>query len=217
MQSNIDASLSAVLAHEGGYVNNPKDNGGPTNLGVTLTNFRRFVKPGGTIEDLKKLTKAQAKVVFQRQYWDTVLASQLPSGVDYATFDMSVHSGPKLAAKYLQRSLGTKYTGKVDGVVGPKTIEAAASLPAADIVKAMLTARMVFLQKHEDWKTFGKGWTSRLNGVRKLALELAAAGLAEPVQPAPPIPAPTPATDDKRPWWAVLIELIINFIKGLRK
>jgi lysozyme family protein len=76
---------------------------------------------------------------------------------------------------------------------------------------------MTFLQRLSTFGVFGKGWTARVKGVRKLALEMAAAAPAGPVQPAPPIPAPTPATDDKRPWWAVLFELIINFFKGLRK
>ena len=35
MQSNWDKCLQAILHHEGGYVNHPKDPGGETNLGVT--------------------------------------------------------------------------------------------------------------------------------------------------------------------------------------
>ena len=34
-QSRERASLDKVLVHEGGYVNHPKDPGGPTNKGVT--------------------------------------------------------------------------------------------------------------------------------------------------------------------------------------
>ena len=35
MQENYDKCLQAILHHEGGYVNHPKDPGGETNLGVT--------------------------------------------------------------------------------------------------------------------------------------------------------------------------------------
>jgi lysozyme family protein len=35
MNQNFDKALAAVLVHEGGYVNNPKDPGGMTNLGCT--------------------------------------------------------------------------------------------------------------------------------------------------------------------------------------
>ena len=35
MRANYAESLQAVLVHEGGFVNNPKDPGGMTNLGCT--------------------------------------------------------------------------------------------------------------------------------------------------------------------------------------
>jgi lysozyme family protein len=80
MHSNLDRTLDLVLKHEGGFVNHPKDPGGATNLGVTLANFKRYVKPGGTVEDLKKLTVAQAKTVFERQYGMPCAATSCPAG-----------------------------------------------------------------------------------------------------------------------------------------
>ena len=192
MQDSFPAALAAVLKHEGRYVNDADDNGGPTNMGITLATFRRFVKPGGTIADLKALTTEQAGIVYQRQYWDTVLGSQLPPGVDYATFDMSVHSGPKLSVRYLQRAVGAK----ADGVVGPKTLAAAAAKPAAEIINTMLDARLAFLKRHEDWRKYAKGWTSRIAGVRKLALEMAR---QQPTAPAPAPTQPEPETPASEP------------------
>ena len=46
-------SLEAILHHEGGYVNHPKDPGGETNLGVTKRVYEDF---GGT-KDMKELTR----------------------------------------------------------------------------------------------------------------------------------------------------------------
>jgi hypothetical protein len=60
-----------------------------------------------------------------------------------------------------------------------------------------------------------------VNGTDK-ASEIAtlAEGFLRALQAAPPIPAPTPATDDKRPWWLSLLaaigRLILDAIQRLR-
>ena len=180
MQSNFDRALSAVLKHEGGYVDHPKDPGGATNKGITLANFRRYVKPGGTKADLKKLTTEQAAVVYRRQYWDVVLGAELPGGVDYAVFDYGVNSGPARAVKTLQAIVGTTQ----DGRAGPKTLAAVRAMDAAQVVEALCDQRLAFVKRLRTWPTFGKGWTSRIAGVRRLALEMAAA-TAQPVRETP--------------------------------
>lgn len=191
MQQSFDRALAAVLRHEGGYSNHPADNGGPTNKGITLSNFRRFVKADGTIADLKKLTTEQAGTVYRRQFWDAVAGSILPAGVDYCVFDMSVHSGPARAAKFLQAVVGVKQ----DGRIGPKTMAAVEKMTSADIINAMLDKRLAWLKKLSDWKSFGNGWGNRIDGVRKLALEMAAQQPSVPVDEPIPIEPETPATD----------------------
>lgn len=169
MDRNFSRSLNAVLVHEGGYVNHPNDPGGPTNLGVTLANFKRFVKPDGTIEDLKKLTREQAGVVFRRQYWDEVMGSALPDGVDFAVFDFAVNSGPGRAAKYLQAIAQEKQDGKI----GPDTLKAVTALDADTVINALCDRRQKFLEGLAIFATFGKGWTRRVKETRALALEMA--------------------------------------------
>jgi lysozyme family protein len=209
--SNFDRALPAVLKHEGGYVNNKHDNGGPTNKGITLATFRKLVKADGTIEDLKALTTAQAGTVYRRNYWDAVSASILPGGVDYAVFDMAVNSGPQRAAKFLQAVVGAKQ----DGRIGPKTMEAVAAMAPADIVTALLDKRLAWLKTLDDWAHFGKGWTSRIAGVRKLALEMArqqpSATQPEPETPVPeaPTPAPEPSLANGINWGRVGVALLI--------
>ncbi len=46
-QSRERASLDKLLVHEGGYVNHPKDPGGPTNKGVTQRVYEAYRKGKG--------------------------------------------------------------------------------------------------------------------------------------------------------------------------
>lgn len=167
MDRNFQRALSRVLKHEGGFANHPKDPGGATNRGVTLATFRAYVKADGTVTDLKKITDEQVSTVYYRHYWAAVNAHQLPAGIDYAVFDFAVNSGPKRAAQYLQGVLGVAQ----DGRVGPKTIAAAEAADHAAVINQLCDDRLAFLKRLPTWKTFGKGWTRRVEDVRKTARE----------------------------------------------
>ena len=190
MHSNFREALTHVLKHEGGYVNHPSDPGGATNKGVTLANFRRYVKPNGTVADLKRLTVDQAAIVYRRYYWDAVLGDMLPGGVDYAVFDFAVNSGPSRAVKFLQRIVGVVQ----DGRIGPKTLEAVESADPATVVNTLCDARLGFMKRAKKngtllWPIFGKGWKRRVEGVRAVAVSMA----AEP--PMASLPAVTPQVE----------------------
>jgi len=174
MDRNFAKSLALVLKSEGGWSDNPKDPGGATMKGVTLANFRRYVKADATKDDLRHITDAQVATVYRRFYWDAVAGAELPDGVDYATFDFAVNSGPSRAAKYLQGVLGILQ----DGRIGPATVKAAQGKKPDAVVNALCDARLSFLQRLPTWGDFGKGWTSRVTSVRSAALAMA-------VQPAP--------------------------------
>lgn len=211
MERNFAAALKHVLAHEGGYVNHPDDPGGPTNKGITIATFRRYVDPSGTVDDLKNITAQQVAEVYRRQYWNAVKGDDLPDGVDYAVFDFAVNSGPSRSAKFLQRVVGAA----VDGKIGQKTIIAARELSASAVIRALCRDRMDFLRALKTWKKFGKGWQRRVNEVELVALQMASAAppaRSEPV-PAPvtppkaPEPAPSAPQPAKRGFW--------DFIKSL--
>lgn len=195
MDSNFEASLRAVLKHEGGYVDHPKDPGGATNKGITLATFRRHVKRDGTKADLRKLTVDQAAIVYRKQYWDAVLGAELPSGLDYAVFDFGVNSGPARAVRELQKLIGAK----VDGLVGPQTLAAVRTANIDELIDDLCARRLAYVRSLKTWPTFGKGWTSRIAGVRKLALAMARqqpnAPVDEPTHPEPETPAQPPTRD----------------------
>ena len=168
--SRAEIAIPRTLEHEGGYVNHPSDPGGHTNKGITLATFRRYIKPFGSVADLKALTTEQATIVYKRQYWDAVSADLLPAGVDYSVFDYAVNSGPSQAAKDLQRVVGAT----VDGKVGPQTIAAVREMDPKAVIRQLNARRLAFMKSLKGgklWETFGRGWQRRVD--RVLASSLA--------------------------------------------
>lgn len=215
MKANFDLFLSEVLKHEGGYVNHPKDPGGPTNLGVTLGVAKRLgidVDGDGDtdIVDIKKLSRSDAGKVFKAEYWDKVRGDELPSGVDIATGDFAVNSGVSRASSYLQEIVGVA----PDGKIGPLTIAAAKKMSAVAIVNRLCDNRLAFLKRLSTFSTFGKGWTARVADVRALSSSLASK-VPGPI-PTATLPASVPSGTKPR-GVAVLIAVILPILYGIGK
>lgn len=66
MDINFFRALALVLKSEGGWSDNPADPGGATTKGVTLANFRRYVKADATKADLRKISDDQVAIVDRR-------------------------------------------------------------------------------------------------------------------------------------------------------
>ncbi|MDX8462962.1 glycoside hydrolase family 108 protein [Mesorhizobium humile] len=196
MDRNFARALSLVLKSEGGWSDNPADPGGATMRGVTLANFRRYVKANATKADLRAISDAQVATVYRRFYWDAVAGADLPAGVDYAVFDFAVNSGPGRAAKYLQAVLGVVQ----DGRIGPATLAAAGAKPAGVVIDALCDARLAFLEKLPTWPIFGRGWSARVSSVRRQALLMSAAPLTTTVS-APTAPASADGAAPTAPPW----------------
>ncbi|WP_323782153.1 holin-associated N-acetylmuramidase [Thalassovita sp.] len=131
----------AIIAREGGYVNDPDDPGGATNHGVTLRTMRRLgldLDRDGDVDadDVRRLSRAQAQNIFLTNYFKRPKIDQLPEQLQASVFDMYVNSGAN-AVKILQRLLRQMgHDVSVDGVIGPQTAGAAqtAALSAPDLL-----------------------------------------------------------------------------------
>nr|VFK39655.1 MAG: Lysozyme family protein [Candidatus Kentron sp. SD]VFK45089.1 MAG: Lysozyme family protein [Candidatus Kentron sp. SD]VFK78267.1 MAG: Lysozyme family protein [Candidatus Kentron sp. SD] len=192
MKENFENALRRVLIHEGGYVDHPKDPGGATNRGVTLSTFQRFYGRRMGKEDLRAITDEQLRHIYKTGYWDRCRCDDLPEGVDYVVFDQAVNSGPGRSAKWLQKTIGVPE----DGGVGPRTIGAASRCPPPRAVKDMCAERLGFMQRirgGELWRAFGRGWQSRVDSVRAHGLSLA---MGEIGNPEPETPAGGGASPD---------------------
>src|ERR1700742_2119459 len=120
MTNNFDSVLQCVLKDEGGFVNDPQDPGGMTNLGVTQRVWEAYVGHPVSEADMRALTSAMVSPLYRQNYWDRVHGDELPLGVDYAVMDFAVNSGPSRSAKTLQAACGVAQ----DGSIGTQTLQA---------------------------------------------------------------------------------------------
>ena len=171
MKSNFDRCMNEVFAHEGGYVNDPHDTGGETNMGISKRAYPH--------EDIKGMTRARAAEIYRRDYWDAVRGDDLPFGLDLVAFDAAVNSGVSRGAKWLQQAIGVT----PDGKIGPATLAAAKSTYQPAAIMRAVGFRRNFLTQLPGWAHFGAGWDKRLKSVEAEATAMADPHHEPPVRP----------------------------------
>jgi lysozyme family protein len=169
MKENWDECFAMVIKSEGGFVNNPHDPGGMTNLGVTRSAWQGYLNRDVTETEMRALTPDIVKPFYKAFYWDRIKGDSLPNGVDYAAYDLAVNSGPHKAAQYLQEIAGVP----VDGMIGPKSLEAINACDAKETADSICDMRLDFLKKLSTFSTFGRGWTDRVGRVKAKAISMA--------------------------------------------
>ncbi len=127
---SVKQIATEIVALEGGFVNDPDDPGGATNHGVTIHTMRRLgldITGDGrvSVDDVKRLTSAQAIDVFIEYYHHRPGLAGLPEALQPSVFDMYVNAGAN-AVKVLQRLLTDMgFPAEPDGAIGAQTIRAA--------------------------------------------------------------------------------------------
>ena len=109
------------------------DRGGLTKYGITEAQYPNL--------DIKNLTYDEAIAIYERDYWPSIHADELPRPLNALTYDLNVTSGPKNAIRILQRAVGSTD----DGIWGPKTKQA--SWDACSNTPDMLAAVRLFTEK----------------------------------------------------------------------
>ena len=168
MKENFPQCFALVLKNEGGYVDNPSDPGGATNLGCTKATWEAWVGHPVTKDDIKALTPNDVMPLYKAKYWDTIKGDDLPEGVDYAVFDYAINSGPSRAAKALQSLLSVT----IDGQIGAATLRALETSNPREVATAVCEARLAFLQSLSTYATFGKGWSRRVSEVETVSVNM---------------------------------------------
>lgn len=160
MATKFDKAIKVVLAHEGGYVNDPDDLGGETKYGISKRSYPNV--------DIKNLTKGQAIEIYRRDWWDRHKYDQIED-LDVATkvFDLAVNMGAVSAHRLLQQAINFAEGGNlvVDGIIGPATLTAVNQAGPARVVEAlrfMAAKRYYELAKARPAnRTFLFGWLNR--------------------------------------------------------
>lgn len=172
MESNLKLAFAFVMKDEGGYTDEKEDTGGATKYGITIHDLAKWRSEkwskSTTKKDVMLLTPEIAQAIYKEWYWDKVRADELPDGVDYMVFDCAILHGANRAARYLQLALGVK----VDDIIGPKTLEAAHTAEPSVVIEKIEHLRRQRARSRPNWKTYGTGWTNRINRVTKRAKEM---------------------------------------------
>ncbi|MGI9391513.1 MAG: holin-associated N-acetylmuramidase [Boseongicola sp.] len=133
---SVQSIAQAIIAREGGFVNDPDDPGGATKFGVTIHTMRRLgldlTRDGQvTTSDVQKLSQAEAIRIFVDEYFHRPRIAWLPEPLHATVFDMQVNAGV-WGVRLLQRVLTRMgYPLRDDGLIGSKTRDAAALAIAA--------------------------------------------------------------------------------------
>ena len=162
MKDNFEVCLALTLGYEGGYVNHPRDPGGPTNMGVTIATLSHELGRQATVADVKALTRETAAAIYRKKYWNLVGGDALPRGVDALLFDIAVNSGPGRALAW---------------------DNAFCTLAPMARIHALDARRRSFYRSLPIFNVFGRGWMARENNMFEHALAMA--GHASIAQPAP--------------------------------
>ena len=164
--------LALVLKSEGGYIDDPRDSGGRTNLGITQKALEEWLGHDVDEKFMRKLTPEMAAPFYEQKYWRPCYGEVLPRGLDFLVFSMGVNAGPGRSVKLFQSSLGCV----ADGVIGPKTRDLISSSNGANLVAKFSEARREYYKSLKTFPIFGKGWLARVDREEAEALDMAKNG-----------------------------------------
>jgi len=167
--AEFEPAFRRALDIEKGLNTHPADRGGITNFGISL----RFLRECGldltgdgivNDDDIRALTVWRAREIYREYFWKF---DAIPDqGVADKLFDIYINMSPESAARVFQWALhGIGWAVKVDGVLGPKTLNAlAASDPERLLAELRAQQAVHYCQQCCDYpkqRDFRLGWMRR--------------------------------------------------------
>ena len=103
MDKNFEPIMQFILKEEGGYV---VDHAGATKMGLTIGLMKALkidLNHDGVVDekDVKLVDGDLVRKVFREQFWNSIGADVLPSGLDLLAADFGYNAGPQRAKSLL--------------------------------------------------------------------------------------------------------------------
>ena len=162
--------LDDIIKVEGGWVNNPVDHGGPTNLGITLRVLQNH-RPSASVEDLVDLTVEEAQAIYYADYVGPFTIIEHDEIFGFVC-QSAVQHGPAKAIRLLQTACNMLYASTplaVDGNFGPETkriVSRCVTFNAFRLYCELIRARARYyadiLKADKTQLRFAAGWFNRL-------------------------------------------------------
>ena len=170
MQYTFTNALDVVLREEGGFVDDARDPGGMTNLGVIARSWAAYTGKPATEAVMRGLRRVDVQPFYKAWFWDKIAGDTLPIALALVVFDFAVNAGPGTAIRMLQSIAGASQ----DGAPGPATQRALqayiTTIGQAKLITRFDDARRDHYRDLPTFSVFGKGWLSRVDRVEKIAL-----------------------------------------------
>lgn len=159
---NFDEAFFLLVGNEGNFSNNSRDRGNwtegkcgkgqlkGTKYGISAMSYPNL--------DICNLTLEQAKNIYKRDFWDPLTTDLLPDNIRFDMFDMAVNCGITKSKQILQQALDVK----MDGIIGPITLNAAKKADSQWLDKRLSAYRLLYLCDLKTFDDFGQGWVRRV-------------------------------------------------------
>lgn len=164
--ANFEIAMGILIKHEGGYISNPSDSGGPTNMGITQMDLAHFYNRPVSIDEIKSLDLDTVKKYYRIRFWEQMKLDSLSSTkIAILLFDQGVLRGPSRVIQDIQHILDLD----PDGIMGPDTIEKLNTQNEAWIgikfLEACQTAYCFLVSAKPTQMEFIIGWMARTHSL----------------------------------------------------
>jgi len=165
MANNFDTAFQKTLMYEGWLSNDKNDRGGLTKFGISKASYPNI--------DIANLTLAQAKAIYQRDFWNPIKCDQIKNqDIAMQLFDIAVNCGTGGAGQIVQKAINSLLPAgqaiSVDGIIGEITIAKINSLDAKVLNNRIATYRArryaQICVKNPSQVCFLEGWLVRTFG-----------------------------------------------------